>query len=111
MQVSIESKSTKNIIYSLNLLSRAFFASLFQAEGPGRPGPSEIRIPVSQTVPLLRFFVHNRRPAPFAVFFELQLLRLLFLVDRRRVVASFALSADQSHNVRHGITPLSLILR
>jgi hypothetical protein len=45
--------------------------------------------------------VNNRRPAPFAVFFELQLLRLLLLIHRRRVVAPLAVGANQSNNIGH----------
>lgn len=50
---------------------------------------------------LFRFFVKNRRIAPLAIFFYLEFLALLFLVDCRGVVAAFALGASESDNICH----------
>ena len=43
----------------------------------------------------------DRGSAPFAEFLDFKLLRLLFLVHRRGVVASFAGSAYQSNDISH----------
>jgi hypothetical protein len=45
--------------------------------------------------------MQDRSPAPFAEFFHFQLLRLLLLIHRRRVIASLAGGTYQSNNISH----------
>lgn len=46
--------------------------------------------------------MHNGSVAPLAVLLDLKLLRLLFLIDGRRVIASLALRAGKSNDISHG---------
>ena len=50
---------------------------------------------------LLRLLMHNGSVAPLAELFDLQLLRLLLLVHRRRIVAPLAGRADQPNDIGH----------
>ena len=50
---------------------------------------------------LLRLLMHNGSVAPLAELFDLQLLRLLLLVHRRRIVAPLAGRTDQPNDIGH----------
>jgi hypothetical protein len=54
--------------------------------------------------------VHDGSSAPFAIFLDLQFLRLLFFVHRRRVVAPFASRTHQTHDICHLFLSSSRIL-